>query len=200
MWVIAKKDILESLRNRSVIFYVAILFFLMFSFFGGYGALVSRLTAANATQPEIIQANQSYLNSIASTLPLIGSLWICTIFATYAVIVEKAKRNIESLMAAPVSLNQIWMGKALAVTLPSAALGLVVSANYVCRYEHHTGCPADRGFYNSGRHVSGDCHCGYPHADFQCGFPGALYPAGYCESQDRQFHIFNHLPGTLYRD
>ena len=52
------------------------------------------------------------------------SNFICSIFANYAVIVDKAKRNIESLMATPVSIKQIWMGKSLAVTLPSTGIGI----------------------------------------------------------------------------
>jgi ABC-type Na+ efflux pump permease subunit len=41
--------------------------------------------------------------------------------------VEKSKRNLESLMATPVSLNKIWMAKALAVTLPSVVIALGVT-------------------------------------------------------------------------
>jgi ABC-2 type transport system permease protein len=37
---------------------------------------------------------------------------------------DKAKHNIESLMVTPVSLKQIWMGKSLAVTLPSVMVGI----------------------------------------------------------------------------
>jgi ABC-type Na+ efflux pump permease subunit len=43
------------------------------------------------------------------------------------VIVDKAKRNIESLMATPVTLNQIWIGKSLAVTLPSIMIGISIA-------------------------------------------------------------------------
>jgi ABC-2 type transport system permease protein len=43
------------------------------------------------------------------------------------VVVEKSKHNIESLLVTPVSLKQLWMGKTLAVTLPSIVIGLGVS-------------------------------------------------------------------------
>jgi ABC-2 type transport system permease protein len=55
------------------------------------------------------------------------SLFVCSVFANYAVIVDKAKRNIESLMATPVSMKEIWMGKTLAVTLPSLGVGITVA-------------------------------------------------------------------------
>ncbi len=128
MWIIAKKDIREAIRSRSTYIYIVILIFLTFSYFNGYATVTRRLAATNSSQIVVVQQSQSYLNPIASTLPMVGAIWICTIFATYAVIIEKAKRNIESLMATPVSLNQIWMGKTLAVTLPSVVAALVISA------------------------------------------------------------------------
>ena len=81
----------------------------------------------NPSPETIRQASQAILDSFASTLPMMFSIWVCTIFATYSVVVEKAKRNIESLMVTPVSLKQIWLGKTLAVTLPSVIIGLSVS-------------------------------------------------------------------------
>ena len=45
-------------------------------------------------------------------------------FSAYAVLPEKLKRSLESLLATPLTLRQIWLGKALAVFLPSALLGI----------------------------------------------------------------------------
>jgi ABC-2 type transport system permease protein len=83
--------------------------------------------AGNPSPDVIRQASQNLLNSFAATLPMMFSIWVCTIFATYSVIVEKNKRNIESLMVTPISLKQLWMGKTLAVALPSVIIGLGVS-------------------------------------------------------------------------
>ena len=52
---------------------------------------------------------------------------ICGVFSAYAIIMDKAKRTLESLLATPVSLRQIWLGKSLAVALPSVAIALLVS-------------------------------------------------------------------------
>jgi len=38
---------------------------------------------------------------------------------------EKIKHSLESLLCTPLSLRQIWLGKSLAVFLPSAILGLL---------------------------------------------------------------------------
>jgi ABC-2 type transport system permease protein len=127
LWVIAKKDIRESFRSRSTYLYIVILFVLSFSYFSSYGARMDTIIAQNPSNETIRQASQDILNSFASTLPMLFSIWVCTIFATYSVVVEKAKRNLESLMVTPVSLKQIWLGKTLAVTLPSVIIGLGVS-------------------------------------------------------------------------
>ena len=50
---------------------------------------------------------------------------------------EKVKRSIEALLCTPLSLRQIWLGKSLAIALPSVILGLlfafggIVSINQV---------------------------------------------------------------------
>ena len=42
-------------------------------------------------------------------------------------IIDRAKHNIESLMATPVSVKQIWLGKSLAVTMPSIIIGYSIA-------------------------------------------------------------------------
>jgi ABC-2 type transport system permease protein len=55
------------------------------------------------------------------------SIFVCTIFANYSVVLDKAKRNLESLMVTPVGIKQIWLGKSLAVTLPSILIGISIA-------------------------------------------------------------------------
>jgi ABC-type Na+ efflux pump permease subunit len=81
----------------------------------------------NNDQQLIKEYSRVFLNSLAYILPMMFSIFVCSVFANYAVIVDKAKRNLESLMATPVSITQIWMGKSLAVTLPSIGIGLTVA-------------------------------------------------------------------------
>ena len=70
--------------------------------------------------------SRSYLNSLAYILPMMYSIFVCSIFANYSV--SSIKLNILSiLMATPISIRQIWIGKSLAVTIPSVGIGIVVS-------------------------------------------------------------------------
>jgi ABC-type Na+ efflux pump permease subunit len=96
---------------------------LTFSYVSSYNAHVRTLT----DQQAIGNFSHTFLNSLAYILPMMYSIFVCSIFANYSVIMDKAKRNIESLMATPVSVNQIWIGKSLAVTLPSVVVGISVS-------------------------------------------------------------------------
>jgi len=122
-WVIARKDIGEALRSRSTYLFILIMVVLTFSYVSSYRAHVRTLT----DQQAIDDFSHAFLNSLAYILPMMYSIFVCSIFANYSVIVDKAKRNIESLMATPVSVNQIWIGKSLAVTLPSIVVGISVS-------------------------------------------------------------------------
>jgi ABC-2 type transport system permease protein len=127
LWIIARKDFGEAFRSRSTYIYILVLIFLTFNYFSGYNSLIGALTQQNASPKEIYDQSRIFLNGLANIVPMIDSIFVCSIFATYSVVVEKAKRNIESLMVTPVSLRQIWMGKTLSVTLPSVMIGLAVA-------------------------------------------------------------------------
>jgi ABC-type Na+ efflux pump permease subunit len=128
LWIIARKDIREALRSRSTYLFFGIMVVISLTQLGTFNRVINLLIEQNASQQLIHQSTFTFLNSLAYILPLMFSILVCSIFAAYAVITEKAKRNLESLMVTPLSLNQIWMAKTLAVTLPSVVIGLVVSA------------------------------------------------------------------------
>ena len=94
---------------------------LTFSYISGYESHVKTLT----NQQDVNTYSRGFLNSLAYVLPMMFSIFVCSVFANYSVIVDKAKRNIESLMATPVSIKQIWLGKSLAVTMPSLMVGYI---------------------------------------------------------------------------
>ena len=123
IWIIAKKDIGEAFRSRSTYIFILVMLIVGVSYFQSYNSHVSVLTNKQA----ITDFSRSFLTGLAYVLPMMYSILVCSIFANYSVIVDKAKRNIESLMATPVSINQIWIGKSLAVTLPSVIIGIGVA-------------------------------------------------------------------------
>ncbi|HEX7476066.1 MAG TPA: ABC transporter permease subunit [Dehalococcoidales bacterium] len=127
LWIIARKDIKESYRSRSTYVYIAIMLVLTLSYFSSYNAVINSLNNQGANQQTIYDASRAFMISLAYALPMIYSILVCTIFAQYSVVVDKAKRNIESLMVTPTSLRQIWMGKTLAVTVPSVVIGISVA-------------------------------------------------------------------------
>jgi ABC-2 type transport system permease protein len=122
MWVIAKKDISEAFRSRSTYFVVLIMIVLTIIYILSYVQVVKPLDKQQA-----ITYSRTFLNSLAYVLPMMFSTFVCSVFANYSVIVDKAKRNIESIMATPVNIKQIWLGKSLAVTLPSLMVGITIA-------------------------------------------------------------------------
>jgi ABC-type transport system involved in multi-copper enzyme maturation permease subunit len=123
LWVIALKDVSEAFRSRSIYVFIAVILLLTFTYVSSYNAHVRVLT----DQQAINDFSRGFLNSLAYLLPFMYSIIICSIFANYSVVLDKAKRNIESLMATPVSIQQIWIGKSLAVTVPSVVIGICAS-------------------------------------------------------------------------
>jgi ABC-2 type transport system permease protein len=127
IWIVARKDILEAFRSRSTYLYIVIMFVLTFSYYSTYNSQMAALVRQNASEAQMRDVSRTILNTMAYILPMMYSIFVCTIFANFSVVVDKAKHNIESLMVTPLSLRQIWMGKSLAVTIPSLMIGLTVA-------------------------------------------------------------------------
>jgi len=127
LWLIARKDFSEAFRSRSTYVYIAVICVITFVYYNNYNRFVAALVQQNASAQTIFEQSRPVLSGLFNILPVIDSMFVCSIFATYAVVLEKAKRNLESLMATPISLTRIWMGKTLGVTLPSVMIGLIVS-------------------------------------------------------------------------
>ena len=122
IWIIAKKDIGEAFRSRSTYFVVIIMIVLTAIYIMSYTA-----TVKDYDKQQAITYSRIFLDSLAYIMPMMFSIFVCSVFANYSVIVDKARRNIESLMATPVNIKQIWLGKSLAVTLPSLMVGIIIA-------------------------------------------------------------------------
>jgi ABC-2 type transport system permease protein len=123
---IAIKDIKEAFRNKSTYIYIAFLFFISFPYLSGLGETLAKLIE-QGTNTAILQAeSRSFLNVLMYTLPMTLSMLFCTYLSAYALILEKAKRTLESLLATPASLRQVWVGKSLAVFMPSIIVAILV--------------------------------------------------------------------------
>ncbi len=127
MLVLLSKDLKEILTSRITYTYLIIPIFLSFTYLGTTGSLMSTLIKQGVTLDVLKEAAQTTINGIFYSMPLIIMMLICSVLASYAVVVDKTKRNIESLLATPLSLREIWIGKTLAITIPSAIIGVVMS-------------------------------------------------------------------------
>lgn len=127
MLVLLRKDLKDILKSRTTYAYLIVPIFLSFTYVGTTSGLISTLVKQGATTEILTEAAQTTLNGIFYSLPLIVMMLICSVLAAYAVVLDKTKRNIESLLATPLSLRQVWIAKTLAVTIPSAVIGIVIS-------------------------------------------------------------------------
>ena len=126
VWVVARKDIRDLVSGK---FYIYLIFICLIClpYFDSARNAVNELSKQGMSASDVRLAAQSFLDTMAYTLPVMLAMLLCSVFASYAILMDKTKRAFESLLATPLSLKQIWMGKTIGVALPGMAVGIVVS-------------------------------------------------------------------------
>jgi ABC-2 type transport system permease protein len=127
MTVLLRKDLKDIFKSKTTYTYLIVPIMLSLPYIENANALVNALVRSNASAGEMQAGAQAMMDSVFSGLPLIIIMLVCSVLASYAVILDKTKRTIESLMATPLSLRQIWLAKSLAVTIPAYVIGLVMT-------------------------------------------------------------------------
>jgi hypothetical protein len=127
LFIIAKKDIVDTFRNKLLYFYIAIFFIFGFVYFNSFSDSITGLLEQNLVPEELRLGIQLDMDSLFVIIPLTLAMLTCAIFSGYFITMEKTKRSMESLLATPISIKQVWLGKSLAVALPSMAFALMIS-------------------------------------------------------------------------
>jgi hypothetical protein len=117
VWVVARKDIRDLVSGK---FYIYLIFICLIClpYFDSARNAVNELSKQGMSASDVRLAAQSFLDTMAYTLPVMLAMLLCSVFASYAILMDKTKRAFESLLATPLSLKQIWMGKTIGVALP----------------------------------------------------------------------------------
>ncbi|MBN1367588.1 MAG: hypothetical protein JW967_06660 [Dehalococcoidales bacterium] len=127
MAVLLRKDLKDILKSRITYSYLILPLFLSFAYVASASGLMNSLTQEGVSTAILAEAAQSTIDGIFRSLPLIVMMLTCSVLASYAVVLDKTKRILESLLATPLSLREVWVAKSLAVTIPSAVIGIVMS-------------------------------------------------------------------------
>lgn len=126
VWLVASKDIKDLLSAKFYV-YVILMAAICIPYFSGAKDVLDALTKQGAGIEQLRTSTQSYINVMAYTLPMMLTMLVCSIFSSYAILTDKTKRVFETLLATPLSLRQVWLGKALGVVLPGLAVGIGLS-------------------------------------------------------------------------
>jgi len=126
-FILVRKDIKEAFASKSTLWYIIILVVIAYPYFEMVKTATDRLISQSASLTTIAESAQSTLNSMFFSLPMVLVMLSCSVFAAYAIMLDKTKRSLESLLATPLSLRQLWVAKSLAVTLPSVIIGVSVA-------------------------------------------------------------------------
>jgi ABC-2 type transport system permease protein len=124
--VVTRKDIVDLLSGKFYL-YVILMGLICIPYFTGAKDMLVALTGQGASALELRSSAQSYVNVMAYTLPMMLAMLTCSIFSSYAILVDKTKRVFETLLATPLSLRQVWLGKTFGVVIPGLAVGLFLS-------------------------------------------------------------------------
>lgn len=127
MTVLLAKDLKDIIKSRITYSYILVPLFLSFAYVGMAVSSMNSLEEAGVGAAVMTEAAQATINGIFNTLPLIVIMLVCSVLASYAVVLDKTKRITETLLATPLSLRQIWIAKSLAITIPSSVIGIVIS-------------------------------------------------------------------------
>ncbi len=105
----------------------------------GLVAAFCLLAIAPAMKAEILDRHtlETYLCVVVYSACLIGLGINMNVFASQSMTREKSRGNLTALLATPLKVNHIWIGKSLAVFLPGLVMGWVlglmalVAVNYI---------------------------------------------------------------------
>lgn len=113
IWTIASKDFLIFITRRSILFsMVALLIFISIGLPLMIEYMVRRAGDSSSTLlPILIDAFSFWFVNMAAIIP--------TSIASYSIVGEKVEKSLEPLLAAPVTDEEILMGKSLAAFIPS---------------------------------------------------------------------------------
>ena len=131
VWAIVRKDVLEIFRARGTYFYVPGMLLMSAFFFFSYFGLTRTLRQQGASPALVLDASRAFLNSLAYLLPVLYSLFACNLTSA-GLVFEKQKRSLESLLATPVSVKRVWVGKSMGAALSGVIIGLAMSIIAYC--------------------------------------------------------------------
>lgn len=131
VWAIVRKDVLEIFRARGTYFYIPGMLLMSAFFFFSYFGLTRTLRQQGASPALVLDASRAFLNSLGYLLPVLYSLFACNLTSS-GLVFEKQKRSLESLLATPVSVKRVWVGKSMGAALSGVIIGLAMSIFAYC--------------------------------------------------------------------
>jgi ABC-2 type transport system permease protein len=140
--VIVKKDLRELFRGRAFLISIAIAAFLVFAFIT---AIRENLAPFEQQGVPVTEA-ASYLQPLVGATVFFLCLMLMMLFGmyinSYTLVIEKTKRSLESLLCTPISIRQLWIGKSLAMFIPSVILGFAFTGSAFCVMNAYIVLPA----------------------------------------------------------
>ena len=146
MPVVLRSDVGDMVRGRAFLIIVTIIGALTI------GAAVGITIGLNTwLTPELAWEDakpmlEVFMGLVSNYMPLIVLFMYMATWATDPIAKEKAKGPIEALLATPLTVREVWIGKSLAIFLPAYVMGLVATVIVVLAMNFGSILPATGHF------------------------------------------------------
>ncbi len=123
--VVIQNDLSDILASRSFIVVGSIILVIVIAAAVAIPIGLGGLLSGTSSYEDIRPLLELFMGLIANYIPLIVLFSSMATWATEPLAKEKARGNIESLLATPLSARGVWMGKTLAIFIPAYVMGFV---------------------------------------------------------------------------
>lgn len=124
VFIIARREFLEIFANRSLIAAGAL--------FAGWFIVLHGVGIATKHGGDVL----THFNSTVLNQAALVSIFVGYIYSGQAFLFEKTEGIIETLMCAPITLRNLWLGKTIGIAFPSWCVCLIWTAAYTIIARH----------------------------------------------------------------
>lgn len=124
VYTIARREFMEIFANRSLIAAGAL--------FAGWFIVLHGVGIATKAGGDVL----TYFNSTVLNQAALVSIFVGYIYSGQAFLFEKTEGIIETLMCAPITLRNLWLGKTVGIAFPSWCMSIIWTISYTLIARH----------------------------------------------------------------
>ena len=146
MPIVLQSNVGDIVRSKGFLIIAVIIGVLTVGAALGVPIALNRWLAPGLTCEDAKPMLELFMGLAVNYVPLIVLFTWMAIWATDPIAKEKAKGSIESLLATPLTVRAVWIGKSLAIFLPAYIIGLIATVIVILAMNFASILPATGHF------------------------------------------------------